>query len=481
MTTFREAMEIEENVTYTENGAKAYKSSKNYCLDLFALGSSARNMDDIDKENLIINAFNQDSLTAMKIIFYIRDIRGGTGERDFFRFAITKLIENGYGNSVIKNIRLIPEYGRWDDLYVFEPFENYHNILKNLLTKQLHNDIVNKNNGCKDVSLLAKWLKSENTSSKESKRLARFTMNLLNLKPKEYRRILSSLRKYLKIVERDISAKTYDKINYENVPSRASMVYRNAFKKNDEERYSKYLEDVSKGEKKINTKNVLPYEIFNKIDTSDNETLELLWKNLPNYINEKNKNALVMADVSASMWGTPLSVSVSTALYFAERCEGAFRNMFITFSEDPEIVSIKGETLEQKMEYINYSNRGYNTNINKAFSKILELAKEYNVSPEDMPRSIFIISDMQFDSCVMGTNFDSMKEMYRNSGYELPTIIFWNVDARNSQVPVKRDENGVILVSGFSPVIFSQAMEHITPEEHMEKVINSKRYKPIMV
>lgn len=482
MINFAEAMEYEENITKTENGAKSFKSTKNYCLDLFALGSSARNMDDFEKRKLVLNAFKENPLTAMKIIFYIRDIRGGTGERDFFRFAINELIKYGHGDSVVKNINLIPIYGRWDDIYVFEPFEKYHKHMKDLISFHIELDLKNMKAG-NEISLIGKWLKSENTSSKESKRLAKFTIDLLGYTPRHYRKTLSSLRKYLKVVERDISAKNYDNISYENIPSRASMVYREAFKRNDKERYDKYIESVSKGEKKINTNNILPHEICHKIlDESDNDVLEVMWNNLPDYINEKNKNALVMADVSGSMMGLPMEVSVSTALYFAERCEGVFKNLFMTFSSDPSFVKVDGVTLYDKMRNIKNSDWGYSTDINKAFKKILGMAVSYNIDPKDMPKSIFIISDMQFNQAEENkTNFQVIAEDYMNYGYEMPKLIFWNVDARNSQVPVTKDENGTTLVSGFSPIIFSQVISGTTPEEYMKSVIETERYSLVRV
>ena len=483
MNKFRNAMEEVENTTLTENNSKAYKSSLNNCLDLFALGGSARNMDDIEKRNLIINAYNENSDLAMKLIFYIRDVRQGMGERDFFRYAI-KVLSDRHSDSILKNIKYIPEYGRWDDLYTLVDYKTYKDTVFSFMKEQVEKDLTEIKNGTNDVSLIGKWLKSENASSNETKRLARMTMSAFNMKPKEYRKTLVKLRKAIDILETKLSKKEYDKIDYSKIPSRASMIYRSAFYRNDEDRYTSFLESVEKGEKTINTSNIYPYEFYNKVRYGYDKSLDVMWDNLPNYINEKNKNALVMADVSGSMDGDPMAVSVSMALYFAERCEGVFKDLFLTFSSNPEFVKIKGKTLYEKMNNLLEADGGewsQSTDINKAFKLILDTGIKHDVPNEDMPKILYIVSDMQFDKAEEGrTNYDVIKEQYEEAGYEMPVIVFWNVDARNKQVPVTKDENGTVMVSGFSPKIFEMVVENTTPEEFMmNNVYHNERYKVI--
>ena len=330
-------------------------------------------------------------------------------------------------------------------------------------------------------SLLGKWLKSENTSSKESRELARKTRKYLGLSSKDYRKMLTVLRAKIKIVESQMSRKQWDKINYEAVPSKASMIYKKAFKKHDEKRYEKYLESVEKGEKKINTKTLFPYEIVRQARKENDKTLDLLWKNLPDYTKE-NEKALVVADVSGSMYGLPMDISVSLAMYFAERNKGIFQNKFITFSEKPELQEIEGTTLNQKIRNLEDAHWDMNTNVQAVFDLILDTAIENKIKKEDMPGTIYIISDMEFDEATDEndkTNFEIIKQKYEEAKYNMPVLVFWSVDSRQNNVPVTQNEKGVILVSGSSASVFKMAMEKTTPHEFMLSVLNSERYKNI--
>lgn len=276
-----------------------------------------------------------------------------------------------------------------------------------------------------------------------------------------------------------MSARLWKNINYSSVPSQASRIYRNAFKKHDEERYNEFIDKAEKGEVKINAKTLYPYQIYDNVNSDYSKTLEALWNQLPDYT--MGKNALVVADTSGSMNGTPMSVSVSLALYFAERNKGQFKDYFISFSEQPKLNKVIGKTLVEKMRSIILGDVS-NTNLQAVFDLILNTAIQNNTPKEEMPETIYIISDMEFDSAVCGnTNYEAFKAKYEMFGYKKPNLVFWNVDSRNDNLPTQQDERGVALVSGLSPVIFKMAVENKTPLEVMLDTINSDRYKVIKI
>lgn len=462
-------MKQKENKAFTENNALTFKSTQSKVLDLFSMGGSLRTRTPQEIEKFISQALAEDKILAIKCLFYLRDIRGGQGERRTFRESL-KILSAYYPKDTEKLLKLIPEFGRWDDLFYLDDI----NIDK-IITEQLEKDINSEH-----PSLLAKWLPSEN-SGKKSKELAIKVRKYLGYSSKKYRKTLTLLRNKIKIVESQMSKNEWNEIDYESVPSKASMNYKDAFKKHDEKRYSKYLESVKKGEKKINTKTLFPYEIVRQAKITKNETLDLLWKNLPDYTN-KNEKALVVADVSGSMMGLPITISVSLAMYFAERNVGIFKDKFITFSARPELQEVKGVTLNQKIRNLENAHWDQNTNIQAVFDLILDTAIENKVKTIDMPKTIYIISDMEFDEATHRndkTNFEIIKQKYEESGYEMPILVFWNVDSRQNNTPVTQNEKGVVLVSGASPVIFKMAVERKTPYEFMLSVLNSKRYKQI--
>ncbi|APT75354.1 hypothetical protein LN42_02340 [Marinitoga sp. 1137] len=482
---FMEALKEEGNVYYTGNGALSLKNSGNSLVDFFYRCGILMNQPKRFEE-LFLNAFAEDKEKAIKILFYSRDVRGGQGVRRTFRHILKKL-GNLYPEIAVQIIKYVPEYGRWDDLYAFvgtkvetEAFE--------FMYKQIIEDVKNYKDN-KPISLLAKWLKSENTSSKHSVKLAKITRKYFKMDSKTYRKMLSELRKYIKIVERDMSENKWDNIEYEIVPSRAMKKYHRAFYKHDAERYEKYLEEVKNNKKKINAGTLYPHDIVKMVLKEENETAEMLWKNLPDYGIEED--AIAVVDTSGSMYGCgesliPITVAVSLGIYFAERNKGKFKNYFITFSEKPELQEIKGETLYEKVQTLSQAYWDANTNIIKVFELILETAKKGGYTIEDIPEKIYIISDMQFDMAVSDnskTNFEAIKEMYEKAGYPMPQLIFWNVSSYGNDVPVKFDENGTALISGYNPVILKYILtgKDINPFEIMENVINSERYKNIHI
>lgn len=469
-------MKHETNKTLTENLALTWKSTESKVLDLFSMGGALRTRTPKEIEKKISLALAEDKILAIKCLFYLRDVRGGQGERRTFRESL-KILSSYHPEDTKKLISLIPEYGRWDDLFYLNNIE-----IDELLKAQLELDIK-----VERPSLLGKWLPSENSSSDKTKALARKVRKYLGYSSKKYRKLLTDLRSKIKIVETQMSQNKWNEIEYSKVTSKASLIYKDAFKKHDETRYEAYLESVEKGETKINTKTLFPYEIVRQAREQNNKTLDLLWKNLPDYTKDDEK-AIVVADVSGSMVGLPMDVSVSLAMYFAERNKGVFHNKFITFSAKPELQEISGESLNQKIRNLEQAHWDMNTNIQGVFDLLLNTAKDNSVPKEDLPSTIYIISDMEFDSATSGsyydstpdkTNFEVIKEKYAEAGYEIPILVFWNVDSRQDNVPVTQNEKGVLLVSGCSPTVFGMVMEKQTPHEFMVNVLNSDRYKKI--
>jgi Domain of unknown function (DUF2828) len=473
------------NETTTENGAFAYKSTKSDVLDLFSQGGAYRNRTDNEVAQLFSKAFAENPLLALKTLFYLRDVKGGQGERRFFRVALKHLALHNQ-EALRKNLHLVPEFGRWDDLWV-------------LLDTRLKDDVANlvriqlvKDKKSDNPSLLAKWMPSENASSYTTKKYAKILREAYGVTPKQYRKLLSQLRKQISLVETKLTEKNYGAIEYDKLPSKAGMIYRNAFLRNDNVRYTDFLDKLSSGEKKINSSTLYPYEITSKAmgvygyNQSEVQLLDGMWNNLPDYIGDNKENSIAVVDVSGSMSGRPMEVAISIGLYLAERNEGIFHNNFFTFSERPQLVTVKGTNIVEKVQNMRRADWGYSTNIESVFNQILDVAVTYNVPQEEMIEKLYIISDMQFnqaDGNAKAHLFKRLEKKYAQHGYKLPSLVFWNVDARNDNTPFTMNDFGVQLVSGFSPSIFTTLMsgEVTTPYDLMLEVINSERYAEVTV
>jgi len=457
-------MKNKTNESLTENGALTYKSTQSKVLDLFSMGGALRTRTPEEIEKFLSQALAEDKLLAIKCLFYLRDSRGGAGERRTFREAL-KILSNYNPEETLKLLPLIPDYGRWDDIFYLDNID-FSGFLKEQIAKDIKTD---------KPSLLGKWLPSENAGTK-SKKLARQIRKYLGYSSKNYRKLLSLLRNKIDIVETKLSEKNYKDIDYSKLPSKAGMIYKDAFSKNDATRYTEYLKAVAEGKETINTKALFPYEIIRKARKENDKTLDLLWKNLPDYT-KNNEQAIVVADVSGSMDGTPMDVSVSLAMYFAERNKGVFQNKFITFSAKPELQEIAGTSLNQKIRNLENAHWDMNTNVQAVFDLLLNTATANSVEAKDLPKTIYIISDMEFDDAsATRTNFQMIKDKYEAAGYEMPTLVFWNVDSRQNNTPVTENEKGVVLLSGCSPTVFKYAVEGVTPNEFMLSVLNSPRY-----
>lgn len=505
---FYDSIEKETNKTTTENGAGSFSSTLRKNLDFFAQASAKRGSDTVFKELFEPAVFENPEL-ALKNLFYLRDVRGGNGERQIFRDCLEGFFRNikkyklgKITNSQVKNfLKLIPEYGRWDDLIELNTYSKaFENIKCSIIKDQFVTDMKNAL-ADKPVSLLAKWFPVyNNVKNPERKRWAKkLCYKIFRGDFKKAREIVGSLRSYIDIVEKRMSTNDWLNIDYSKVPSRAGLLYRDTFGTHDPNGYNQFLNRVIEGAEKINAGTLAPYEIvreyhkeqFKNNDCCINDTLEEMWKALPGDVN--TQNAICVVDVSGSMCWThgrsnnipkPIDVAVSLGIYFAEKNPTeVFRNKFLTFSEKPSFVSFdENMSLLDRIERSEQADWGANTNIISVFELILSTARKHNLKNSDMPKTIFIISDMQFDDCCnfgAETAYGAIRDEYKKSGYDLPSICFWNVNARVGNIPVLNNEKNVTLVSGFSQNNFKFVVEGKTPIELMNDVLGSDRYKNV--
>ena len=479
-----EVLKKTANKTYTENGAVTHRTSGKDCLDLFAAIGALRRADDQTICSRFLKAYAENPDLAMKILFYARDVRGGLGERRVFRSILAWLASNEK-SSVVRNLPYIAEYGRWDDVLVLLKTPCRKEALA-LLEEQFREDLAALEDGG-DISLLGKWLPSVNASNQETVVMAKMIAKSFGLSDRDYRKALTGLRARIRIIENNLREKDYT-FDYSKQPSKAMFKYRKAFLRNDGERYAAFMDKVDRGEAKLHTGTLMPYELVERAyDCSEEErrSLDVTWRTLEDFTTDEN--ALVAADGSGSMyWGSkpmPAAVAQSLAIYFAEHNKGKFHNHFLTFSMTPQLVEIKGKDFVEKVRYCRTFDECANTNLEAVFDLILQTAAENHVPQAEMPAKLYIISDMEFDHCVKNssmTNFENAKASYAAAGYILPDLVFWNVDSRHEQQPVKENDRGVALVSGNSPRIFSMVMDgELNPYDFMLSVIDTERYAPI--
>lgn len=500
MENMQKTLDATNNVSYTENGAKGYRTTGSALLDLNFSVSSLRDANENDIIEKFHDAFEENKELAVKWLFFARDIRGGMGERRLFRVILRELALNLDSSNIskyLKLVALIPEYGRWDDLFVLFDTPLERDALQ-LIKEQLEEDNIFTACGG-NISLLAKWLPSINTSSQETRKRARKIARFVGLKDKDYRKLLKSLREKLKVVETIISRNNWGDVEYERVPSKANLLYAKAFARHDAERRAEYLAEVDSGESHINSSDVYPYEIVYKIrqDPTQVQTYKAMWEALPDFVNGDSKTMVVM-DGSGSMYsvlsGTTnaraIDVAMSLAIYFSERCTGEFKDKFITFSESPRITDLSRCTnIVNKIEYLGRFREIANTDIKAVFELILATAIKCNSTQDDLPDNILIVSDMEFDRCaeaegneVDDTLFDYISEIYGRYGYKVPRLVFWNLCSRTGTIPMKKNELGVCLVSGFSPTIASMVFSGKTdPYECLVEKLMSDRYVEVTI
>ena len=514
MNEFQSEINRTNSMQQTENGATGYSTTGNELVDLNFKVPSFRN--GVYKNELLTfeKAMRNNLSYAIKWLFFLRDAREGLGEKrafvDFFAqfFSFDK-------NKATKVISLVGEYGRWKDIFDIIQYvkdKELKSVCFNVVKEQLKQDIENYSAG-KSISLLAKWIPSINASDK-ARPLALELRKYLGLSNKEYRKMLSKFRAYIGIVENKTCSNQWGEINYEAVPSKANLRYKDAFMRHDAERRQAFLDAVldtnSENKPKINASVLYPYEIWakytqqilkNRWNTSavqiDN-SLEALWQNLKDM--QGCGNTMVVCDGSGSMEvyikGSSvraIDVSRSLSVYFAERCEGEFKNKFIEFSNNPKFIDINGcNTLLDKVKHVSKYDDCSNTDIEKVFMLLLNTAKKYNMKQSDLPERILIVSDMEFDRATtinnwsgqfqsqMNTLFENITREYNNAGYKMPKLVFWNVNSRTNTIPVTENENGVALVSGFSVNIVRMVMSGKTdPWLVLKETLDSERYSLI--
>ena len=464
-------VKTDENVTLTENGMVTNPTTLNKCVDLFFSIGAMRGKSQDKVVSLFNEAYKENPLIASKLLFWGRDVRSGAGERQIFRDIVTHLTTTS-PQTVRKNIGLIPEFGRWDDVLV-------------LVGTELEDDmfILIKDSLTNGDALCAKWMPRKGDVANRLRKLFRFT-------PKEYRKMLVNLTN---VVESKMCAKDWESIDYSKLPSLASSRYQKSFVKNDTERYDEYKKALIDGTAKVNAGAVYPYDIIKSINQGgDTIVSEKQWESLPNWMEDSNERILPVVDVSGSMCCPAggndnlscMDVAISLGMYISERNEGNFKDAFVTFSNNPQLQYLTGG-LKERLNKLRKSDWGMSTDLEAVFNLILNQAKTYNIPQDKMPTKIMILSDMQFNQATRsGLGSQSMIEsMYEVAGYKKPDIIYWNLNASGSNFPVEFNKNGTALVSGFSPSILKPLLsgKNMTPESIMMDTVNDERYSLITI
>ena len=487
---FLDYLKEEFNYTETENGAVALNSTMNACLDAFGSMGAMKFASDDQIVDVFKNAFYEDRATAMRILFYIRDVRGGQGMRRVFRVCLSWLAVN-YPEYVINNLDNILEYGRGDDFICLLNSENYtvnNDVAEAALVKMakiLTDDYDSMKNGGQ-ISLLSKWAWSINTSSRKSRALGRRLCKTIGCSERSYRKMLSALRSYSNVVEKKMSANKWNEIEYDKVPGAASLRYSNAFMKHDEDGYLNYIKELAKDPSKAKANTLFPADVVKgvldyRVSNKDKILYNAYWEALPNYFEGREETGICMCDTSGSMNGEPLLVSLSLGLYCADKCKGPFKNHFITFDYKPELQEIKGDTIYEKVHSIRCINP-WNTDLEAALQVILDTAVNNHCTNDELPKKLYIISDMQFDeACDTDTSkrldgkkkpfMQTMRQRFEDAGYEFPAIVYWNVRASKCGMwqETFQGEN-CCMVSGYSASLFKAVAEGT----EIEKTVNEK-------
>ena len=450
---FANAAKMNSNTKLTENGARAYTTQGNALTDLFAQIGALRPRTEQEIARKYAEAFSVDPLLATKMLFYAGNVRGGLGERRTFRICLRWLAENHPSAVAASKTTRKPQ----------------------------------------PISLLAKWMPTETASAKDTRDLAFHTMRNLGLTPRAYRKVLTALRKHLKVVESTMSAREWQAIQYAQVPSYAMKNYRKAFAKHDPDGFAAYKTSLVKGETKVNASTLFPYDLvaqysrggYSGRNCQEDTIVEAQWKALPNYVSGEN-NILIMADVSGSMYGRPMDTSVGLATYFAQRNKGAYRNLYMSFTNEPHFIELReGASLADCVRRLYSTDVGYNTNLEKAFDYILRHAIANGVSNEEMPAALVVVSDMEIDRYMRQSRMDfvdAMKAKFARHGYTLPKLILWNVEARNDTFLSKQE--GVICVGGQSASTFRELCGNLdgkTSWDIMCETLGNKMYDCVTI
>ena len=468
-----------ENRVEISEGMTAMASSLNECVDLFFQVGAMRGKDKNALLRMFTKAYSENPLVATKVLFWVRDVRGGAGERQIFRDILEYLAENST-DVVRKNLSLIPEFGRWDDVLLLVGTEVESEVF-DLIKTALDNE-----NG-----LCAKWMPRKGEVANAIRKSFKVT-------PKQYRKTLVGITS---VVETAMCAKDYDSIDYSKLPSLASSRYQKAFQRNDEEGYDTYKIALEAGESKVNAGALYPYDIIKSMNQGGDKVVNnKQWESLPNFMEGSEERVLPVVDVSGSMecevGGNPnlscMDVAISLGMYISERNEGDFKDAFVTFSSDPQLQYLKGN-LEQRLKQLRRADWGMNTDINAVFELILKQAISNNIPQDKMPTKVLILSDMQFNSATnsrWGNNSgwkpsvqDMVESKYEDAGYNKPDVVYWNLNASMGNFPVEFDKMGTAMISGFSPLILKSILcgKSMTPQSILMETVGSERYSLIEV
>lgn len=495
MNEFLKAMKNDTNYGYTENGGVKHSSTLNKVLDMFAMGGSMRNRSEDDILHMFKYAYGEDPTLALRCLFYLRDVRGGQGERRFFR-TILHWMGNHLEDEAEHIIPLIHEYGRWDDL-----FEFFDTRVEGAMMGYIKWAIEqNKDH------LLYKWMPSINTSSHSTQVRGRKFAREFNMTERQYRKMLTEGRKACNLVETLMSQNEWDQIAFDKLPSRAGLLYKNAFMRREEtkERYAAFMSDKKT---KVNASVLNPVDIAHQIynrngwskpSSIEREAWQKYWDNLKDYYNGREEPGIAIVDVSGSMYGQPLEAAVSMGAYIAERGKGPFKNHFITFSNNPTLVEFSGVDIYDKFQRAQSAEWGGSTNIEAVFNLLLSTALRYRTPSEDMPKTLYIFSDMEFNGCItsgpashdmwssssrmlnrnqIDTVIETQARKWRQYGYQIPRVIFWNLDARHDNIPAIGD--GFSYVSGFNMNMVECILSGKDGLALCLEKLNSERYQNI--
>lgn len=475
MTTLFEAVNASAT---TANGAVTNASSLNKNVDFFFLAGASRGK---DITSTFAGALVEDSEVAVRVLEWVRDARGGAGERETFRKLFGYLIRSE-PELAVRVLSKVPELGRWDDVLM-----TFGTPLERDALRMIATALNDKQDG-----LCGKWMPRQGPEANKIRSYMKMT-------PKGYRKLVVGLSN---TVEQKMCAQDWAGIVYPHVPSVAASRYQKAFLKHDPLGYGKYKEQLVSGEAKINASAVYPYDVIRSLNNGDKVVSNAQWASLPNYLEGSDENIMAVVDVSGSMC-VPVSgsvtaqdVAISLGLYVAERQGGVFKDTFVTFSGTPELVKVKGD-LSQRYAQMARSDWAMNTDLGAVFKLILTSAVKHSVPQNEMPTKILILSDMEFDACVttggtgkkagyMSTGgssvsvsaMDFIEKEYEAAGYKMPQVVFWNLNGRAGNSPVTYNKAGAALVSGFSPSIVKSVLggEEMTPISIMLKTVMIQKY-----
>ena len=492
MNEFLNAMKIDTNYGLTENGGIKHNTTMNKILDMFAMGGAMRNCSDDDIIHMFKCAYGEDPTLALRCLFYLRDVRGGQGERRFFR-TVLKWMGDHMADECENIIHLVSEYGRWDDLFELFGTKCEGSMMGYVYFTILHND----------DHLLYKWMPSINTSSRNTKERGRKFAQNFGMTERQYRKMLSEGRKACNLVETLMSQNEWDKIAFDKLPSKAGLLYKKAFMRREETK-ARYAEFMSNDKTKVNASVLNPVDIAHQIfttwrpSTTERNAWQKYWDNLKDYYNGKEEPGIAVVDVSGSMSGVPMEAAVSMGAYIAERGKGPFHNHFITFSDNPALVEFTGVDIYDKFCRAQRADWGGSTNIEAVFNMLLNTALKHHTPASEMPKTIYIFSDMEFNRCVtsgpasadrwgyygrtlnrnqINTVIEAQVDKWAAYGYEVPRVIFWNLDARQENIPAIGA--GFSYVSGFSMNMVECILSGKDGIELMLEKLNSSRYEAI--